>query len=60
MLIKEVAKQVIDMLPDESSLDDIIRSLYIKAKFERGEKQIRKGKGVTNEDARKRLDKWLK
>lgn len=60
MLIKEIAKQVIDMLPDESSLDDIMHALYIKAKFERGEKQIRKGEGVTNEDARKRLDKWLK
>lgn len=57
MLTKEIAKQVIDMLPDESSLDDSMHAPYSKAKFERGEKQIRKGEGVTNKDAGKRLEK---
>jgi len=49
MLVKDTVKQVIDKLPDESSLDDIIHALYLKAKFENGENQIRQGKGIPHE-----------
>ncbi len=37
MQVKEIAKQVIDKLPDESSLDYIIHPLYIWDKFWIGE-----------------------
>jgi hypothetical protein len=58
MTVKEMAKQVIESLPENSSLDDIIHALYVKAKFERGESEIRQGKGVADEQARQRLRKW--
>lgn len=58
MTTKEIAKHVIESLPDESTLDDIIHALYLKAKFERGEAEIRRGEGISDEDARKRLRKW--
>lgn len=58
MTTKEIAKQVIESLPDNSTLDDIIHALYLKAKFERGEAEIRRGEGVSDELARKRLGKW--
>lgn len=60
MVAKEAAKQVIDTLPDEVSMDDIIHALYVHAKFEHGERQIRQGKGVPHEQAKQRLQKWLK
>ncbi len=60
MLPKEVARQVIDSLPDDAAMDDIIRALYINLKFSRGEREIREGKGVTHREAGKRLEKWLK
>ena len=60
MQIKEIAKQVIDNLPSESSMDDIIHALYIKTKFEHGEDEIRQGKGISHEEARLRLNKWQK
>jgi len=60
MQVKEIAKQVIDNLPDESSMDDIIHALYIKTKFEHGESEIRQGKGVPHENAKSKLKKWLK
>jgi predicted transcriptional regulator len=60
MRLKDVAKNVIDRLPDESSLDDIMHALYITAKFERGEDQIRRGLGVSHEEAKKKLQKWLR
>ena len=58
MTVKESVKQVLDSLPDDSTLDDVIHALYIKAKFERGEGQIREGNGVSDEEARERLRKW--
>ena len=60
MTVKEMAKQIIDGLPSDASMDDIMYALYIKAKFERGEQEIRAGKGVPHEVAKKRLQKWLK
>jgi hypothetical protein len=60
MSVKEIAKHIIDKLPDESSLDDIMHALYITAKFERGEEQIRHGLGVPHETAKQKLKKWLK
>ncbi len=58
MTTKELAKRVIESLPDDSTLDDIIHALYLKAKFEHGEAEIRRGEGISDEQARKRLGKW--
>lgn len=58
MQTKEIAKNIIDHLPDESTLDDIIHALYVKAKFGHGEQQIKDGKGVSHEEAKIRLQKW--
>jgi hypothetical protein len=57
---KEEAKHVIDLLPKEATLDDIMHALYLSAKFQRGEREIREGKGVDDEAARERLEKWSK
>ena len=59
MTVKEIAKQTIDRLPKESSIDDIMHALYINAKFERGTNEIRDGKGVSHKKAKQRLQKWL-
>lgn len=58
MVIKDIARQVIDNLPDEASMDDIIHALYIRTKFEHGESEIREGKGISHEEARQRLQRW--
>jgi hypothetical protein len=60
MVVKDVAKQVIDNLPDEVSLEDIIQALNVRAKFDSGDRQIDEGRGVSHEEAKKRLAKWLK
>ncbi len=60
MPVKDVAKRVIESLPEEATMDEIIHALYVNAKFEHGEREIRKGKGVLDATARKRLGKWVK
>jgi hypothetical protein len=58
MVTKELAKKVIDALPDEASMDDIIHALYVKAKFDHGQQEIRQGQGIAHEEAKQRLQKW--
>jgi len=60
MAVKDTAKQVIDILPEEATMDDIIHALYVNTKFEHGEREIREGKGISHEEAKQRLQKWVK
>jgi len=55
MLNKDTAKQVIDSLPNDVSMDDIIHALYVNIKFSHGEKEIREGKGISQVVAKKKL-----
>ena len=58
MVAKELAKTVISALPEDASLDDIMHALYIRAKFEHGEQEIRAGRGISHEEVKRRLQKW--
>jgi len=60
MADKDQARQVIDALPEDASLDDIIHALYVRAKFEHGERQIRQGQGIPHDAAKEHLQKWLR
>jgi hypothetical protein len=60
MYAKEAAKDAVDSLPNESSMDDIIHALYVRLNFEHGENEIREVKGILHEDVKQRLQKWLK
>ncbi len=60
MAVKDIAKNVIDSLPDEIAMDDIIHALYVNTEFEHGEREILDGKGIPHEQVRQRLGKWLR
>ena len=60
MTVKEIARNLIDALPADASMDDIMHALYLNAKFTRGEQEIREGKGIPHEQAKKRLQKWVR
>jgi len=60
MAVKDVARRVIDALPDGASMDDIMHALYINKKFRRGEREVREGRGVPHEEAKQRLQKWVR
>lgn len=47
-------------LPEEFSVDDLIERLVILQKIEEGREQIKFGKFYTEEEAKKKLDTWLK
>lgn len=58
--VKGIAHSVIDSLPDQATMDDIMHALYVRAKFDHGEREIREGKGIQHEEAKQRLRKWVK
>ncbi|MHB1155619.1 MAG: hypothetical protein ACYC26_02145 [Phycisphaerales bacterium] len=60
MTVKETARQIIDRLPDDASIEDVINALYVRAKFEAGEQQIKQNRGIPHEQARQRIAKWVK
>ena len=60
MTVKDIAKNVINALPPKVTMDDIIHALYVQAKFQHGEAEIKQKKGIPHEDAKKRLRKWVK
>jgi hypothetical protein len=60
MTVKEIAQEVIDALPSKATMDDVMHALYVRAKFQHGEQEIKQKKGIPNDEAKKRLRKWLK
>ena len=60
MNAKQTAHHVIDAAPKKVSMDDVIHALCVASKFDRGDREIRAGKGVSDEEARRRLAKWQK
>lgn len=60
MTTKEIAKNVIDSLPDAADMDEIIHALYIRMKFDQGLKKIDDGKGITHEKAKEIMRSWVK
>lgn len=60
MTVKDVARQVIDALPDEADMEEVMYALYVRAAIERGEKDIREGRGIPHAEVVKRLQKWAK
>jgi predicted transcriptional regulator len=57
-----VKEQVIDLvrnLPDEVTVDDIMRELYFKIQVDKGLKELDEGKGIPHEEVERRLSKWL-
>ncbi len=60
MAEKDIAKKVIDALPESATMDDIMHALCVRTKFAKGEQEIRDGKGIPHDEAKRRLSKWVK
>ena len=59
MTQKQIARDVIDRLPDDASLEDIMQALYFREMVERGLEDIAAGRVVSHEEAKRRLSRWL-
>ena len=55
----QLLKTIQDM-PEEFSVDELMERLLILQKIEEGQQQIQAGQFYTEEEAKKKLEKWLK
>jgi predicted transcriptional regulator len=59
-MTKETVQKMVDALPDEVTIDDIVERLMLIESFEEGRRQYEAGNYVTHEEMKTHLDKWLK
>ncbi len=59
MLNKDEIKRIIDNLPDNSSLEDLQYSLYVKSKIQKGLQDIKTGNMISDKEMEKRFEKWF-
>ena len=57
--IKQQVIQIIQSLPDDVTLDDIMAELYFKLQVDAGLKELDEGKGIPHEEVENRMSKWL-
>ncbi len=60
MLTKEKIKKSIDALPDNLTIDQVIDRIIMPDKIEQGLKDVEEGNVYTTEQAKAKLNKWLK
>lgn len=59
-MTKSAAVATIESLPDEFSLEDLIERFIVLEKIEKGLEQVKSGQTLSSDEAKKRLEKWLK
>ncbi len=57
---KQVAKQIIDELPDDSSFDELLRELAMHRMIARGLDDLDHGRTITHEQMKARVASWFK
>lgn len=60
MTDKEKVTRVVDAQPDDASYDEIIRELAFERMVDRGMKDVREGRTLTNEELGRRIATWRK
>lgn len=57
---KQATLDLVQRLKDDVTFEDIMYELYVLQGIERGLKDSAEGRTLTHEQARQRLDRWLK
>jgi predicted transcriptional regulator len=56
---KETVRRLLDDLPNDASLEDIQYHITVCAKVERGLRDVEAGHVVNQDEAKRRMAKWL-
>ena len=55
---KEQVQRILEVLPDDASLEDIQYHIYVRQKVDQGLSDGDAGRVVNHDEATRRLDKW--
>jgi predicted transcriptional regulator len=56
---KEEVRHLLDLLPEDASLDDIQYHIYVRQKIEHGLEDAEAGRTLSEEEFDQRMAKWL-
>ena len=56
---KELVIEMIERMPDDSTVPDIMAELYVRQKIDVGLKQLDEGQSLSQEEVEQRLSRWL-
>ena len=56
---KEQVQQILQMLPEDASLEDIQYHIYVRQKIQQGLDDAEAGRVVSHSEVQRRLAKWL-
>ncbi len=59
IILKDEVAELIHKLPDTTTLEDIQYHLYVLEKIQKGQKSIKDGNGISNEEAKSKLSQWV-
>ena len=57
--IKQQVINIIQTLPDDITVEDVMAELYFKLQVDTGLKELDEGKGIPHEEVEKRMSKWF-
>jgi hypothetical protein len=55
---KQEAKKIIDSLPDDSSYDEILKELAFDRMIQKGLKDSKENKTISNNEMKNRIKQW--
>ena len=56
---KDEVRALLDNLPDDVSIEDIMEALYVRLRILKGMDDVEAGNLFTSEEARERMKSWL-
>jgi predicted transcriptional regulator len=56
---KEQVEQILQMLPDDASLEDIQYHIFVRQKIQQGLDDSEAGRVISHAEVQRRLAKWL-
>jgi len=57
---KTAALRLIEQLPENASLEEVMYELYFRQRVERGLRELEKGKTVSHDAVRRSVARWLR
>ena len=55
---KQEALNIIDRMPDDSDMDEIMYRLYVLDKIRKGQQAVEQGKTITSKELQREIDSW--
>jgi predicted transcriptional regulator len=59
MTTKELVIEMIQRMPNDATVTDIMAELYVRQKIDAGLAQLDNGKSLSQEEVEQRLSQWL-